>query len=86
MHGPVDEQLNSYYRALADDLALVAISDRQRAQAPQLNWVGRVHNALRVEDWPFETRKDDYVLFMGRFNPRRPRIWRCRPRMRPTSR
>ncbi|BCO37175.1 glycosyltransferase family 4 protein [Mycobacterium heckeshornense] len=71
VHGPLDEQLNSYYRALADDLALVAVSDRQRAQAPELNWVGRVHNALRVEDWPFEAQKDDYALFMGRFNPQK---------------
>jgi glycosyltransferase involved in cell wall biosynthesis len=68
VHGPVDEQLSAYYRALADDIALVAISDRQRELAPQVNWVGTVHNALRVEDWPFETQKDNYALFMGRFN------------------
>ena len=48
---------------------LVAISDRQRELAPDLNWVGRVHNALRVEQWPFQPDKGDYALFLGRMAP-----------------
>lgn len=66
-HGPVHLDLHDYYRDLGDDVNLVAISDRQRALAPDLNWVGRVYNGLRVDDWPFSTEKDDYVLFLGRF-------------------
>ena len=69
VHGPIDEDLYPYYRELGDDVALVAISDRQREQAPDLNWVGRVHNALRVEDWPFQADKGDYALFLGRMAP-----------------
>ncbi|HNF05546.1 MAG: glycosyltransferase family 4 protein [Mycobacterium sp.] len=69
VHGPIDEDLHAYYHALRDDVALVAISDRQRELAPDLNWVGRVHNALRVHDWPLRAEKDDYVLFLGRFAP-----------------
>ncbi len=46
-----------------------AISDRQRELAPDLHWVGRVHNALRVEDWPFAAGKGDYALFLGRTAP-----------------
>ncbi|GAB0106992.1 glycosyltransferase family 4 protein [Nocardia sp. JMUB6875] len=67
VHGPVDGDPYIYYRELGDDAHLVAISDRQRSLAPDLNWVGRVHNALRVEDWPFQTEKHDYALFLGRF-------------------
>ena len=51
------------------DVNLVAISDRQRALAPDLNWVGRVHNAVRIDDWPFRADKEDYALFLGRFAP-----------------
>ncbi len=69
VHGPIDNDLYPYYRELGGDIGLVAISDRQRELAPDLNWVGRVHNALRVEDWPFQSDKGDYALFLGRFAP-----------------
>ncbi|WP_253778310.1 glycosyltransferase family 4 protein [Goodfellowiella coeruleoviolacea] len=69
VHGPVDADMHRYYRALGEDVHLVAISDRQRALAPDLNWIGTVHNALRVEDWPFQRDKRDYALFLGRFHP-----------------
>ncbi|MBF6171456.1 glycosyltransferase family 4 protein [Nocardia blacklockiae] len=68
VHGPVDGEPYDYYSQLGDDVSLVAISDRQRALAPDLNWVGRVHNALRVGEWPFRTEKSDYALFLGRFS------------------
>lgn len=69
VHGPIDDDLYPYYRELGGDAGLVAISDRQQELAPDLNWVGRVHNALRVEEWPFQAEKGDYALFLGRFAP-----------------
>ncbi|MFE2754177.1 glycosyltransferase family 4 protein [Actinosynnema sp. NPDC059335] len=69
VHGPVDTDMRRYYRELGRDVGLVAISDRQRELAPELNWVGTVHNALRLRDWPFRARKEDYALFLGRFHP-----------------
>jgi glycosyltransferase involved in cell wall biosynthesis len=68
-HGPIDDDLHQYYRELGDEVGLIAISDRQRELASELNWVGRVHNALRIEDWPFQADKGDYALFLGRFAP-----------------
>ncbi|MCP2300111.1 Glycosyltransferase involved in cell wall bisynthesis [Nocardia amikacinitolerans] len=68
VHGPVQDDCYRYYQALGDEVSLVAISDRQRALAPDLHWAGRVHNALQVADWPFQTEKEDYALFLGRFN------------------
>jgi glycosyltransferase involved in cell wall biosynthesis len=68
VHGPVDqEDCYRYYRELGREVSLVAISDRQRELAPELNWVGRVHNALHVDQWPYQTEKGDYALFLGRF-------------------
>ncbi|MCV7258456.1 glycosyltransferase family 4 protein [Mycobacterium shimoidei] len=69
VHGPIDDDLHPYYRELGRDAGLVAISDRQRQLAPDLNWIGRVHNALRIDDWPFQADKGDYALFLGRFAP-----------------
>ncbi|WP_051406880.1 glycosyltransferase family 4 protein [Nocardia sp. CNY236] len=68
VHGPVKDDIFRYYQDLGKEVALVAISDRQRALAPGLNWSGRVHNALKVDEWPFRVEKDDYALFLGRFN------------------
>ena len=69
VHGPVDAQMGGFYRALGDDVGLVAISHRQRALAPGLNWVATVHNGLHPQDWPFSAHKDNYALFLGRFHP-----------------
>ena len=69
VHGPIDRDLYPYYRELSYDVSLIAISDRQRELAPDLNWVGRVHNGLRIDDWPFREEKNDYALFLGRFAP-----------------
>jgi glycosyltransferase involved in cell wall biosynthesis len=66
-HGPVDADLRRIYGALGTDIALVAISARQRQLAPELNWVGTVHNALRLASWPFRVQKAGYALFLGRF-------------------
>lgn len=68
VHGPVQDDCYRYYREMGDEVALVAISDRQRELAPDLNWAGRVYNALHVEEWPFRAEKKDYALFLGRYN------------------
>ncbi|WP_230686703.1 glycosyltransferase family 4 protein [Catellatospora vulcania] len=69
VHGPADSELREYYRAMGADLPLIAISGRQRALAPELNWIDTVHNGLDPADWPFQPTKGDYALFLGRFSP-----------------
>jgi glycosyltransferase involved in cell wall biosynthesis len=68
-HGPVHGDPGEYYRALGDTIQLVAISDAQRANAPDLPWSARVHNAIRAETFPFRAEKEEYALFLGRFHP-----------------
>ena len=67
VHGPMNE-LADVYRPLGADVSLVAISENQRRSAADLNWVATVHNAIDVSSFPFRDRKDDYVLFLGRFH------------------
>lgn len=67
MHGPVSGEPGEYYRRLGDAIDVVAISDAQRRLNPSLNWVGTVHNAIDVASFPFRDRKDDYLLWLGRF-------------------
>jgi glycosyltransferase involved in cell wall biosynthesis len=68
-HGPVVGDMFDLYRTLSDEVFMVAISERQRELAPELNWIGTVHNAIRVDTFPYQSRKGDYALFLGRFHP-----------------
>lgn len=69
VHGPVNADLRRFYRALGTDISLVAISQRQRDLAPELNWLATVHNGLRPAAWPYSTQKQAYALFLGRYHP-----------------
>jgi glycosyltransferase involved in cell wall biosynthesis len=68
-HGEVTGEFGRFYRSLGTTVSLVAISWAQRALASDLNWIGRVHNAVDVSTFPYCDRKDDWVLWLGRFNP-----------------
>jgi glycosyltransferase involved in cell wall biosynthesis len=68
-HGPATGGLGTYYRSLGTTVGLVAISDAQRAKAPELAWTATVHNAIRADTFPFREGKDEFALFLGRFHP-----------------
>ncbi|MDP9182352.1 MAG: glycosyltransferase family 4 protein [Actinomycetota bacterium] len=68
-HGPVSGDLGRVYATLGPSLHLVALSDAQRAMAPDLPWVGTVHNAVHVSSFPFRAEKEEFALFLGRFHP-----------------
>jgi glycosyltransferase involved in cell wall biosynthesis len=56
-------------RALGRRLRLVSVSAAQRRDAPDLNWIGTVHNGVNVDDFPFRSSKDDFLLYLGRISP-----------------
>jgi glycosyltransferase involved in cell wall biosynthesis len=68
-HGPVHGDPGDFFRALGATVHLVAISDAQRSSAPDLPWMATVHNAIRVETFPFLADKEGYAFFLGRFHP-----------------
>src|SRR5918997_939493 len=68
-HGPVTGELGEFYRLLSRLHPMVAISESQRAKGPHLPWAATVYNAIPVDEYPFETDKDDFVLFLGRISP-----------------
>ncbi len=69
VHGPVAGELATCWRVLSRHTGLVAISDGQRAKGPDLPWMGRVYNAIPVDQYPFEEQKEDFCLFLGRISP-----------------
>ena len=67
LHGPFVEETSMLYRRVARHHWFVAISERQRSQAPPgLRWAGVVYNGIPVDRYPYRQDKDDYLLFMGR--------------------
>ena len=67
-HGPVRGSWKQYYRHISVDAHLVAISDAQRAFAPDLHWAGTVHNGVVPEAFPYQEAKEDFALWLGRYN------------------
>ena len=68
LHGPALGPNGQYFEALGASVDVVAISAAQQRLNPRLNWAGVVHNGIDVASFPFVERKDDYVLWIGRFS------------------
>jgi glycosyltransferase involved in cell wall biosynthesis len=67
-HGPFGAQLRDIYRAMARDVALIAISHHQASTADVP--VARViHHGIDVETVPFGRGGGGYACFLGRMNP-----------------
>jgi glycosyltransferase involved in cell wall biosynthesis len=64
--GP-DSQVGPYRRA-GSDVGLVAVSDSQRRDAPDLNWVARIYNGIPLPDYNSARRYPRHVLYLGRIN------------------
>jgi hypothetical protein len=87
-HGPTEGEPGRYYAALADRVALVAISQAQRRLLPDVAWAGVVYYGIPVGQHPYRADKQDFALFLGRMGPDKgahlaiaatgPGRWACR--------
>lgn len=68
-HGPVAGDAGNYFRRLGERIHLVAISEAQRRAAPDLPWAATVHNGIPLDEYPFHSGKEDFVMFLGRMSP-----------------
>jgi glycosyltransferase involved in cell wall biosynthesis len=69
LHGPFTDELCWLFGHLAGLMGFVSISNFQRRIYPHLAYLGTIYNAIDVQAHPFRKDKDDYLLFLGRFNP-----------------
>ena len=71
VHGPLDESERTAYQSVVDSAGLVAISENQRASAPDLNWVGTVHNAVDIDSLRLGAAEagEPYLLTLARICP-----------------
>jgi glycosyltransferase involved in cell wall biosynthesis len=69
MHGRLDiEGLAPLYREF-QDLAFVAISDSQREQLPEANWIATIHHGLPRDLITPGYEPGTYLAFLGRISP-----------------
>jgi glycosyltransferase involved in cell wall biosynthesis len=70
-HMPVagPESRLDYFEAIGAQVSMVAISESQMRDAPQLPWVAVVPNGIEIEEFPFRAKKGGYVLYLGRISP-----------------
>jgi glycosyltransferase involved in cell wall biosynthesis len=69
LHGSFTPEMRRLYSAFGDRVWFAAVSEAQRAQMPELNYAGVVHNGVDPALYPFVEDKKDFVLFIGRAVP-----------------
>lgn len=69
LHGPFTADTSRFYRVHGPKSSLVAISRAQELSAPVgLEVAAVIPNPVNVDDWPFRSGKDHYLLWLGRMH------------------
>src|SRR5438128_5003786 len=69
LHGPWTEPARRFYALLQERVHLVAVSEAQRSDYPELRYAGVVHNGINLDAYPLIEEKDDFLVYIGRANP-----------------
>jgi len=51
------------------EFPFVSLSNAEREFLPELNYVATVPNGIRIEQFAFQKKKEDFLLYAGRFAP-----------------
>lgn len=70
LHWTFDEAHEPLFRAFPQH-GVVALSEWQRRAMPGLNYLGVVPNAVDLDEYEFRAEKEEYLLFVGRMDPRK---------------
>jgi glycosyltransferase involved in cell wall biosynthesis len=68
-HGPFDGELFDYYRAIAADVPIIAISNHHASTADGIPVAAVIHHAVDVDTFPVGDGDGGYCLFLGRMSP-----------------
>ena len=70
LHASFNDETRPFYCRHGHKARLVAISQNQLEHAPpSVHVADVVPNPTRVQEWPFEQARGDYLLWMGRMDP-----------------
>jgi glycosyltransferase involved in cell wall biosynthesis len=68
-HGPFEGKLAAVYRAVAERVPLVAISQHQASTAAGIPVAAVIHHGVDLDRFPAGAGDGGYALFLGRMNP-----------------
>ena len=70
LHSPLDESNKKFYELFVGkrNLYFTTISEFQQRVLPGLNYAGTIYNSIEIESYPYSEEKDDYLLYLSRFN------------------
>lgn len=66
LHGNFDDNSKKFYDLIKNDIYYNSISYYQMKNKPDLNYLGNVYNAVDVDSYPYQEKKDDYLAVIGR--------------------
>jgi len=69
VHGELDGELRDIYERVATEVAVVAVSNAQRAVAPEIPIARVIHHGINAADFPVGAGDGGYLLFLGRLSP-----------------
>jgi glycosyltransferase involved in cell wall biosynthesis len=69
LHGPWTDEARLLYSLVNGRVHLVAVSDAQAAENPDVRYAAIVHNGIHVDSYTYRGVKDEYVVYIGRANP-----------------
>lgn len=69
LHGPWTDETRWFYGVAASRIHLVAISEAQRRNNPDVRYAGTVANGIDLDHYPFRRDKGDHLVYVGRANP-----------------
>lgn len=63
-HLPLFDELNDSLKDL-NEPNFISISDAQRKNAPDLKYLATIYNGVRLDNFPFFQKNQDYLLYVG---------------------
>lgn len=69
LHGRLDQPECRRVYSAYPHLNYISISESQRRDAPDVNWVSTVHHGVDIGDFDFYPHPGDYLCFVGRIAP-----------------
>jgi glycosyltransferase involved in cell wall biosynthesis len=69
LHGPWTEATRRLYSVVNRHVDLVAISDAQAAENPDVSYAGTVYNGVDLASYPYHPQKDGSLVYIGRATP-----------------
>ena len=69
LHGPWTEPARLLYALVSRYVHLVAISDAQAAENPDVRYAAIVHNGIDLSTYAYRAVKDEFLVYIGRANP-----------------